>query len=215
MFNKFDSVTARHIFTLITSVQNSERLRVYGHRFNGIGWRVLAVRAAFGLAMLMVVFAALPGVFRLVDLQIVAVNGHSMGQSVPDGSIVVTRAVGGDLLRTDDVIVFRAGWLEGNAGTTNVVHRLSLIVPTPKGLMGYTTGDANVVADPLPVNLRGEVSVVKAVVPYVGNFYGTASRAILFAVMGLVVVVVSWFSKRIKKSVTSPRFSNGPTAAQV
>ena len=159
-----------------------------GHPSPRTGWRLLIWHVVLRLAMLLIVLMAAPGLLRIGGLQLVAVNGHSMGQAVPDQSIVITRSVSGESLRTGDVVVFSARWLDGDSSATNVVHRLSLITPTPTGLEGYTSGDANLVADPTSLSLHGDVPVVTMVVPFAGIFYGLSSRTIFFCAVGLMLL---------------------------
>ena len=159
-------------------------------QFQGIDRWSLGRRAVFVLAALLILVMALPGFLRLGGFQVIAVNGHSMGQAVPDQSIVITRIVPGESLRTGDVVVIGANWLDGGAEATKIVHRLNLVVATPDGLLGYTSGDANVIADPLPVSLHGEVPLVSAVMPSAGIFYGISSTTI-FAIATMLLLLVS------------------------
>lgn len=140
-------------------------------------------RGVAAFAVLLIMFALLPGLLRIGGVQVTAVNGHSMRQAVPDHSIVVTRPVSGDSLRTGDVVVFSARWLDGTAGATSVVHRLSLITSAQAGSVGYTTGDANVVTDPLPVNLSMNQALVIGVIPLAG----IVCRTPWLALIGFVV----------------------------
>lgn len=158
------------------------------HLFPRTGWRSPIRHVVFGLVVLLIVLVAVPGLLRIGGLQMIVVNGHSMGQAVPDQSIVITRSVSGESLRTGDVVVFGARWLDGDSNATNVVHRLSLITPTPAGPVGYTSGDTNVIADPTSLSLRGEFPVVTMVVPFAGIFYGMSSRTIFFCAVGLMLL---------------------------
>ena len=112
------------------SVHINEYLPISENRLQRHEWRLLIRRAVIGLAMLLIVLLALPGLLRIGGMQVVTVRGHSMGQAVPDQSIVITRSVSGDSLRRGDVVVFVANWSDGVTTTTSVVHRLSLITPT-------------------------------------------------------------------------------------
>lgn len=167
-----------------------------------IGWLTLLQRVLISMVLLIMVLAVLPGLLRIGGFEVVSVSGGSMGQAVPDKSIVITRLADGDSLRVDDVVVFAAGWLEEGIEQTNVVHRLSLIVPTPEGRVGYTTGDANMITDPEPLSLQGEVSLVKTVVPFVGMFYTVPSKMIFFVVTGMLLTVI--LSHRPKYSRPDP-----------
>ena len=186
-----------------------------GHPLPRTDWRSLIRHAVFGLAVLLIVLMALPGLLRLGRLQLVAVNGHSMGQAVPDGSIVITRSVPGESLRTGDVVVFSARWLDGDSSATNVVHRLSLITPTPAGPVGYTSGDTNVIADPTSLSLHGEVPVVTMVVPFAGIFYGMSSRTIFFGVIGLVLLLLVSSRSGSTRSSTGLRGFSGQASVAV
>ena len=117
---------------------------------------------------------------------------------MPDKSVAITRFVDGESLRTDDVVVFHADWSGLDSRITNVVHRLSLVVPTADGLVGYTTGDANLIADPQPVNLQDDVSLVKAIVPFAGVLYGVPSTVIFFGAVGLLLVLVIYRPDHVK-----------------
>ncbi|MCH7971218.1 MAG: hypothetical protein IH960_09295 [Chloroflexi bacterium] len=80
--------------------------------------------------------------------------------------------------------------MDNGASATNVVHRLNVIASTPTGLVGYTSGDTNVIADPQAVSLQGEMPVVKLGVPFAGVFYEMSSKTIFLVVIGLVFLLL-------------------------
>ena len=149
--------------------------------------------------MVLILLAVLPGLLRIGGLQVVAVNGHSMGQAVPDQSIVVTRRVPGNSLQAGDVVVFSAMWPDRAGRATNVVHRLNVIASNPTGLMGYTSGDANLLADPLPVDLTANQALVIGVFPMAGLAYGTAwAWPVLASIAaGLLILMVFPRTKQV------------------
>lgn len=184
------------------------------YQFQGMGWWFIARRVIFGITALLFLLVALPGLLRLGGLQLIAVNGHSMGQAVPDQSVVIARSVRGEALRAGDVVVFGSRWLDETARTTNVVHRLSLITVTQDGLVGYTSGDANAVTDPLPLKLQGGLPLVKTVVPFAGIFYGLSSKIIFLGAIGLILLLMVSYRPILTKSIVtrSQRFSERKSA---
>ena len=179
------------VFVMTISAYIDGRSPDSGHPLPRSDRRLPIWNAVIGLAMLLIVLMAIPGLLRIGGLQMAAVNGHSMGRAVPDQSIVITRSVSGESLRTGDVVVFSARWLDGDSSATNVVHRLSLITPTPAGPVGYTSGDTNVIADPTSLSLHGEVPVVKLVVPYAGIFYGMSLTNLLMGAIGFILALLA------------------------
>ena len=133
------------------------------------GTTVLAV-----LVVAVIAVAAAPHVLKLTGRQLAVISGSSMGTAIPNGSGLITRPTKAESLRAGDVILFTAQWALTDGQPTNVVHRLQLIAPSSRGLLGYTAGDANVLADPEPVVLGEQQPVVVSVVPYLGFVYSSA-----------------------------------------
>ena len=97
-----------------------------------------------------------------------------MGSAAANGSIVVTETRAPGALQIGDILVFEAPWAQIDGRPTNVVHRLELITSSSQGLLGYTAGDANVLADPEPINLEGNQRAVIAVIPHLGVVFSPA-----------------------------------------
>ncbi len=126
------------------------------------------------LTVAVIAVAAAPQVLKLTGRQLVVVSGNSMGAAIPNGSGVIAQPRPAESLSTGDVILFTAQWARTDGQPTNVAHRLQLIAPSTRGLLGYTAGDANVLADPEPVVLGEEQPVVVSVIPYLGFVYSSA-----------------------------------------
>ena len=119
---------------------------------------MLVVLACFALLLALVV------VPNLLGYPTVTVQGGSMGNSIPGGSLAITRWVPADEVRPGDVILISH---EGS-GKSQKIHRVVSIEEQAGELVAVTKGDANAAVDPdLPI-LEGQVAVHTYTIPYLG-----------------------------------------------
>lgn len=128
---------------------------------------------------------------RLLGYERYAITGGSMGEAVPQGSLVLAHATTARDLRPGDVATFvPAGHRE------RVTHRV--VGTSPDGLT--TRGDANPAADPWHLAPDTAVHRVVADVPHVGaavvalGDHGAA--LILFGCAALALALVPWPRRR-------------------
>lgn len=96
----------------------------------------------------------------------VAVSGGSMGESFPNGSLVITRALEAEELRTGDVILIRQQ--DGDSAAAPKLHRIVSLQQDGPQLLARTRGDANAAPDPDLYILPSRVHVPVTDVPYLG-----------------------------------------------
>ncbi|MGA5701104.1 signal peptidase I [Peterkaempfera bronchialis] len=111
-------------------------LRTAGHAL-----LLLAATAAGALAL------ALTLLPLAVHGSVLTVLTGSMAPTIPPGSVVVDRPVPPELIRTGDIVTFRAGRSPGG-GEQLVTHRVVAVHSSRVGLSFTTKGDANRVDDP-------------------------------------------------------------------
>ena len=149
--------------------------------------------------------AALPWALGLSGHELTVVHGPSMGSAAANGSIVVTESRDSGSLRIGDIVVFEAPWALSDGKPTNVVHRLELITPTTRGLLGYTAGDANVLADPEPIALGQSQQAVVAVIPHLGILYSsewTSAANLILVILLIAGTTVVLMSRYLQRTVT-------------
>jgi signal peptidase I len=98
----------------------------------------------------------------LLGYPALTVQGGSMGDSLPGGSLAITRWVPADEVEAGDVIVIK------NANATAVIHRVVSIEEQDGAFVVETKGDANRTADPGYSVLNDRVAVHTYTIPYVG-----------------------------------------------
>ncbi|MGI9657394.1 MAG: signal peptidase I [Gaiellaceae bacterium] len=100
---------------------------------------------------------------RLLGLAPLGVQGGSMGDALPHGSLVFTSTVAPDEVELGDIVVLR------NApGRPQIIHRVVEISTETGQRLVTTRGDANNASDPEPFVLRGPVTVPTLALPYLG-----------------------------------------------
>jgi len=100
---------------------------------------------------------------RLLGLAPLGVQGGSMGDALPHGSLVFTSTVAPEDIELGDVVVLR------NApGRPQIIHRVVEISTETGQRLVTTRGDANNASDPAPFALRGPVTVPTLALPYLG-----------------------------------------------
>lgn len=121
-------------------------------RCGKIGVLLLAV----GL-MTIVVFSGGPGFGP--DLRAYTVQGNSMQPVYEPGDLIITSTKGARSVQPGEIIVFVADWASDKYDH-RVVHRVAAVGEIDGHRIAYTRGDANLIADPVPVDLAGDVRVV-------------------------------------------------------
>ena len=118
-----------------------------------------------GALLTLVVALSVAVLPRLVGYQTFVVQGGSMGDALPAGSIALTRQVPARAIAAGDIIVAR-GLEAGRRQPT--IHRVVAINDVDGQRIAQTRGDANNAADTEPLVLPQEVIRVAYSVPWVG-----------------------------------------------
>ncbi|HEV7148838.1 MAG TPA: signal peptidase I [Pedococcus sp.] len=115
--------------------------------------------------MALALFAAGVAVFSGA-YQVRPVLSSSMTPKLPLGGVVITQRVPVTSVHAGDIIVFHDPYIPAKL----IVHRIATLTRTAGVTTIQTKGDANRVADPWTVTLRGNTSYrVVGVIPYVGR----------------------------------------------
>ena len=132
------------------------------HSTEALPW--LVGRGLLRVALLVIVSGLLLVVVpRLVGQEPLGIEGGSMGDALPHGSLVFTSTRLAEEIAIGDVVVVR------NApDVPQIIHRVVGIDLSTGRRLATTRGDANSANDPEPFDLSGAVVVPTAVVPYVG-----------------------------------------------
>ncbi len=152
---------------------------------------MFVIMACFGLALSLVVVPTLLG------YPAVTVQGGSMGDSLPRGSVAITRWLPADEVEAGDVIVI------SHAGTAPKIHRVVTIEEQDGAFVVETKGDANRTPDPGYTVLNDRVAVRTYTVPYLGyaaDFFRTPLGWTLFVLLPIGVLCLRtlrdiWFTE--------------------
>lgn len=118
----------------------------------------LVTAAITAIAGLIVVLSFSP------NLRAYTVQGGSMQPVYNQGDLILTSSASADSVRPGQIIVFVADWASEKYDH-RVVHRVAAVGDIDGLPIAYTRGDANLIADPQPVDLRGDVRVVRLRIP--------------------------------------------------
>lgn len=116
----------------------------------------------------------------------VVVTSASMAPAVPLGSVVVSRPTPVESLKAGDIITFH----RSERPAASVTHRVVSISDGGTERFFVTKGDANSVADPEPLELKGEVDRALYVVPFAGYILSFATSQSGAAILSALAVLV-------------------------
>jgi len=151
-----------------------------------------AGRTYLAAALALVILLAVPVVLALFDFRAYIIYGGSMGASLPNGSIGITRRIEAESIRVGDVVA-----LKKSSRSLPVLHRV-IAIDTSGGTRKFVTqGDANAEPDPDPVGLQGPGDKIIFSIPWLGYLVhfarSAAGRALLLIIpSSLLVGVVLW-----------------------
>ena len=94
------------------------------------------------------------------DWRAYTVQGGSMQPVYDPNDLIITSATDAKNVRPGQIIVFVADWASEKY-EHRVVHRVAAVGEIDGQPIAYTRGDANLIADPRPVDLQGDVRVVR------------------------------------------------------
>lgn len=127
----------------------------------GVLRRLLYAGLIVGL-IAMIAALAVAVVPRFLGYGAVAINGGSMGESIPTGSLMIARWVPDEQVRVGQVIVV------AEPGRAAVAHRVVSLQENGGNILVRTKGDANQAPDPGPFLLPARVLTAAHTIPYLG-----------------------------------------------
>jgi signal peptidase I len=136
-------------------------MRAIRYSFRGL----LIALVVLELVLVLVLASVL--VQRVVGYSVLVVQGDSMGDSYPLGSVAFTRTVAADDVKVGDVVGIRTTHDE-----LGVLHRVIEIERADGQILAYTKGDSNGDADAEPTVLPAQVQLAGGHLPYVGYLLG-------------------------------------------
>jgi signal peptidase len=120
---------------------------------------------------------------RLLGYGTLIVQGGSMGESIPIGSLVFTQSIPSENVQPGDVILVREPNESGEAQPK--LHRVISLERHNRQVVVWTKGDANGTPDPLPYVLPDQVLTPAYDVQYLGYLAGFIATPI-----GWLILVV-------------------------
>jgi signal peptidase I len=160
---------------------------------------------------------SLVAVPRLLGYGTLIVQGGSMGESIPIGSLVFTQSLPAENVQLGDVILVREQTQSG--GAVPKLHRVISLERRDGQVVVWTKGDANDTPDPLPYVLPGEVLTPAYHLQYLGYFVGFIATPIGWLILvvfpGMVLCITTlrgiWASGpgRRDSAGTAPSLSTG------
>ena len=118
---------------------------------------------------------------RLFGYGVLVVSGGSMGESMPNGSLVIARWGAAEQVEVGDVILVR----EEGAGPQEwpKVHRVVSLEENGGQVLVRTKGDANGAVDPDVYVLPDRVLTPAYTLPYLGHLVGFAKTSVGWALL--------------------------------
>jgi len=148
--------------------------------------RLLGMAAVAVLVYWMLLpLAALGG--PALGVRAVVVTSNSMSPGMSAGDLVIVRSAHADRLAAGDVVVFES---EGR----NVIHRV--VAVNPDGSL-TTQGDANAVADQVPVDPASVSGVAGGAIPYLGlpRVWAESGAWASLGIWGALMAVAVWWAR--------------------
>ena len=153
-------------------------------RENQMPFQVPFNRLALATLALLGIAALGFGAATLLGVQVFVLKGHSMEPTITPGSLVIAHEVPVDDIAVGDITLFRVGWLEPGVDVT-AAHRVTETVPQGAGVLAFTKGDGNTIADPMPTFMEG--SAVRA------DFtLGNGRETLLFVQLLAAIIIVAF-----------------------
>ncbi len=166
----------------------------------------------FGLAaVLAAVLTVLVIVPRATHSTALTVLTGSMRPALAAGSVVIERRVDPAALHVGDIATYQ----QTPGRSVYITHRIAAIDTTANPAMLTFKGDANRVADPMPVPLTAVRGKVWFAVPYIGRLRqvfaagGLRTVALALGVLGLSVYSVSQLVGGVRQSRRRPSSARG------
>lgn len=115
--------------------------------------------------------------------RVFTIEGESMEPAYRRGDLIFTAIKPAGEIEPGQTIVFHADWASDRHGG-RVAHRVAAVGHFNDGVYAYTQGDANLIADPDPVDVTDGVRVVTAYIPAGGKWVRVVGAPFIIAVLG-------------------------------
>lgn len=162
---------------------------------------IAGVVAVYGLLAVMLVFV-MPGLF---GFKTYSGFGASMGETIPDGSLIVTRSVASADVEVGDVIAFRWPGFEHT-----ITHRVVDIGSRGGTPVFVTQGDGNPTRDPFPTFGDQQIRQVVFTAPHLGAYLPLV-RSLVY-VLAFAGGFVLWRRSRARRAAARAATSAAPPA---
>jgi signal peptidase I len=135
---------------------------------------------------------------RFVGYGTLVVHGGSMGNTIPSGSVVLTRPTPSNNIAKGDIILLPN---EGGKKTTPVIHRVISVAHEGNTIAVDSKGDANRAADPWRSVLGPTTQRKLLVIPWLGYALGLLNTALGW--IALVLVPGGWLCLSVLRRIWS------------
>ncbi len=163
---------------------------------------IAGVVAVYGLLAVMLVFV-MPGLF---GFKTYSGFGASMGETIPDGSLIVTRSVASADVEVGDVIAFRWPGFEHT-----ITHRVVDIGSRGGTPVFVTQGDGNPTRDPFPTFGDQQIRQVVFTAPHLGAYLPLV-RSLVY-VLAFAGGFVLWRRSRARRRAAAAMAASAPPPA--
>lgn len=147
------------------------------------------MRRSIGVALLLAGFAVASLAWATSGWSYAVLTSPSMEPWASPGDLLLHRQVLASEIEVDDVVTVPI------SEDTLVTHRVVGLTGTGEGRVARLKGDRSRLADPVPVDLRGEVARVDVIVPYLGHVLIVGAPllwgGVVFVLVGAGALVLS------------------------
>lgn len=110
------------------------------------------------------------------------IEGGSMEPALSDGDLIITTVKAAEDIKPGQTAVFVADWASEKTDR-RVAHRIAAVGDIGDRVIAYTQGDANLIADPAPVDITGGAQVMSFHVPGGGKWVEIFAFPFMMAVL--------------------------------
>lgn len=171
----------------------------------GVAFGALRLLVCLGLVLLAAALA-LAVAPRLLGYHMIAVNGGSMGESIPTGSFVAARWAHAEDVRVGDVVA-----ISEETASRPKLHRVTWVQHDEGRVLVQTKGDANATPDAETYVLSDRVLTPSWTIPYVGYVTSVATTKLGWAL--LVGLPATFVCVLLLKAIWSGDKKRNATAA--
>ena len=133
------------------------------------------------------------------------IEGGSMEPALSDGDLIITTMKTAEDVKPGQTAVFVADWASKKTGQ-RVAHRVAAVGQIGDRIVAYTQGDANLIADPAPIDITSGAQVMSFHVPGGGKWADIFAFPFMTAVLstfgtGLIGATLSAGLPRVRRII--------------